>query len=63
MLFGKALPISYPSNKSSFVLKETSNTDETTQTAIGQGETLVTPMHMAMITSAIANKGVSQPPR
>ena len=62
MLFGKALPISYPSNKSSFVLKETSNTDETTQTAIGQGETLVTPMHMAMIISAIANKGVLMRP-
>ena len=27
------------------------------QTAIGQGNTLVSPMHMAMITSAIANDG------
>ena len=27
------------------------------QTAIGQGKTLITPMHMAMITAAIANKG------
>lgn len=27
------------------------------QTAIGQGNTLVSPMHMALITSAIANGG------
>lgn len=32
-------------------------------TAIGQAETLVTPMHMAMLTSAAANKGVLMVPR
>ncbi len=62
MLFGKNLPISYPFNKSSFVLKENSDSDEVTQTAIGQGKTLVTPMHMALITSAIANQGVLMRP-
>ena len=62
MLFQKDLPIQYPSNRSSFVLKESSNTDEVTQTAIGQGETLVTPMHMALVTSAIANNGVLMRP-
>lgn len=62
MLFQKNLPISYPFNKSSFVLKEDSSTDEVTQTAIGQGKTLVTPIHMAMITSAIANQGILMRP-
>lgn len=62
MLFQKNLPIAYPFNKSSFVLNETSDADEVTQTAIGQGETLVTPMHMAMITAAIANQGVLMRP-
>lgn len=62
MLFQKNLPIAYPFNKSSFVLKESSNADEVTQTVIGQGETLVTPMHMAMITAAIANQGVLMRP-
>lgn len=62
MLFQKDLPIQYPSNQSSFALKESSNSDEVTQTAIGQGETLVTPMHMALITSAIANDGVLMRP-
>ena len=28
------------------------------ETSIGQGKTLVTPLHMALITSAIANDGV-----
>ncbi len=62
MLFEKNLPISYPFNKSSFALKENSDSDEVTQTAIGQGKTLVTPMHMALITSAIANQGVLMRP-
>ncbi len=62
MMFGEELPISYASNKSSFVLDASSNTDQVTQMAIGQGETLVTPMHMALITSAIANKGTLMRP-
>ena len=32
------------------------------QTAIGQGNTLVSPMHMALITSTIANNGVLMKP-
>ena len=32
------------------------------QTAIGQGNTLVSPMHMTLITSAIANNGVLMKP-
>ena len=31
-------------------------------TAIGQGDTLVTPLHMAMITSAVANSGIMMKP-
>lgn len=62
MLFHTDLPISYPSNQSSFSLGPSSNTDQVTQMAIGQGETLVTPMHMALITSAIANKGTLMRP-
>lgn len=62
MLFDTDLPVSYPFNKSSFVLDANSNADEVTQMAIGQGETLVTPMHMALITSAIANNGTLMRP-
>lgn len=62
LLFGKDLPVSYPFKQSSYVLDETSNTDQITQMAIGQGETLVTPMHMALVTSAIANQGTLMRP-
>ncbi|MCI9446267.1 MAG: penicillin-binding protein 2 [Lachnospiraceae bacterium] len=62
LLFDADLPVPYPFNKSSFVLDKSSNTDQVTQMAIGQGETLVTPMHMALITSAIANNGTLMRP-
>ncbi len=62
MLFQKKLPTSYPSNRSSFELDASSSDEEVAQTAIGQGKTLVTPLHMALITSAIANNGVLMKP-
>lgn len=62
LLFNKTIPSVYPSQKSSFVLNENSDTSATMQTAIGQGQTLVTPLHMALITSAIANDGVLMKP-
>lgn len=62
LLFHKNLPTTYPYKQSSFVLNSSSTTGETMQTSIGQGETLVTPMHMLLITSAIANNGVLMKP-
>lgn len=62
LLFNKDMPIAYPYQKSSFVLNDESDTSATMQTAIGQGQTLVTPLHMALITSAIANDGVLMKP-
>lgn len=62
MLFNTDIPIAYPYQKSSFVLNKDSDTGATMQTAIGQGKTLVTPLHMALITSAIANDGVLMKP-
>ena len=56
LLFNKSLPLtSY--KKSTFTLNGKSSVAEVMQTAIGQGNTLVSPMHMALITSAIANGG------
>lgn len=62
LLFNADIPSAYPYQKSSFVLNEASDTSATMQTAIGQGQTLVTPLHMALITSAIANDGVLMKP-
>ncbi len=61
-LFNTELPTTLPSNASSFVIDETTKEDEVPQTAIGQGDTQITPLHNALITATIANKGVMMKP-
>ena len=56
MLFNKTLPLE-SARKSEFTLDKNSDTPLIMQTAIGQGNTLVSPVHMAMSVSAIANDG------
>ena len=58
LLFNTKLPTRL-SNTSTSQFKIDDSTKDTLmmQTAIGQGETLVTPMHMCMIASAICNDG------
>lgn len=61
--FNKPLPARVSNNPSSFLLKVgESGVKETMQTAIGQGRTLITPLHNAMIASTIANGGVMMKP-
>lgn len=62
LLFNKALPLGIPYKQSEFVLDGNSSTFETMQTVIGQGKTLVTPIHLCMIASALANDGVLMKP-
>ena len=62
LLFGKTIPTDLAYSKSSFVLNEESGSEEILQTAMGQGKTLITPLHMALITSAIANDGILMRP-
>ncbi len=62
LLFNKELPLDFVYRQSSFSLTEGQGDALTMQTAIGQGNTLVSPMHMALITSAIANNGVMMKP-
>lgn len=62
LLFNTDLPLELPYSKSSFSLKAGSTPAERMMTSIGQGETLVTPMHMAMLASSIANDGVLMKP-
>lgn len=62
-LFNSKLPIEMESNPSSFTLKEEgSSTPEAMQTAIGQGNTLISPLHNALIAAAVANGGVMMKP-
>lgn len=62
MLFNTALPTTLESSKSSFVLADGDSTPAVMETAIGQGKTLVTPFHMALVTCAIANDGLLMKP-
>lgn len=62
LLFNSKLPLEMDYNQSTFTLDETSSQFDITQTSIGQGKTTVTPAHMAMIASAIANDGVLMKP-
>jgi peptidoglycan glycosyltransferase len=62
LLFNKDLPITLTSAKSSVSVSDDTSTDEMMQTSIGQGKTQITPMHLNMITCAIANKGVLMKP-
>ncbi|MCR5586308.1 MAG: penicillin-binding protein 2 [Lachnospiraceae bacterium] len=55
--YNKSIPFNFEYNKSSFALDKDSKTDEIIQTAIGQGETLVTPLQNLMVISTIANNG------
>lgn len=61
-LFNSELPTSMVYNKSNFDLTSNADTYDVMQTVIGQGTTLVTPLHMALITATIANDGVMMRP-
>ena len=62
LLFNSELPYDGAYSKSYFEIDENSNDDELPLTAIGQGETKITPLHNAMIMSSIANGGVLMKP-
>lgn len=61
-LFNSKLPTNIPYQQSSFVLNSHSNKYEIPQTVIGQGKTLISPFHNALITATIANGGTLMNP-
>lgn len=56
-LFNKGLSVDFEYNKSDFALTKESDLGELTQTVIGQGRTMITPLENAMIVATVANKG------
>ncbi len=62
MLFNTDLPISIAASKSSIQINKKSSLFDMTQTCIGQGTTMLTPLHMTLIASAVANDGVLMKP-
>lgn len=62
LLFNTSLPSQLPYSKSSFTLDRAGTEADRMMTAMGQGKTQVSPYHMALITSAIANGGILMEP-
>ncbi len=62
LLFNAEMPLSMAYSKSSYTMGTRADAWEVLQTSIGQGSTQMTPMHVAMITSAVANGGLLMKP-
>ncbi|MCI9546028.1 MAG: penicillin-binding protein 2 [Lachnospiraceae bacterium] len=62
LLFNKKLPLTMDYKSSVLSVDGKSGVPLMMQTSIGQGNTLVSPMHMAMVASTIANRGVLMKP-
>ncbi|NLZ81588.1 MAG: penicillin-binding protein 2 [Clostridiales bacterium] len=62
LLFNKDLPLSLPYKNSSFVLKSGDSDWEILQSSIGQGKTMITPIHNALLAATIANNGTLMKP-
>ena len=63
LLFGEKLPLDMACSMSSATCDKDTDTAAMLQLSIGQGTTSMTPMHLNMITQAIANGGVLMKPR
>lgn len=62
LLFNEELPLTFSYAKSSTAVSAEMSEDDMMQTSIGQGKTQITPMHLNMITCAIANDGILMKP-
>lgn len=62
LLFDSKLPGELPYSKSKFTLTNKDSSADRMMTAMGQGKTQVSPYHMALITSAVANGGILMKP-
>lgn len=61
LMFNRKFGMDFPYAKSKFQTSKMSNA-ERAATAIGQGKTLISPLHLAMITGAVANGGKMMTP-
>lgn len=62
LMFQSKLPLELPTVKSTLLLDDSTTKQDMLQYAIGQGDTLMTPMHINLLTQAIANGGVLMEP-
>lgn len=61
-MFNQSLPLDLPSSESLFRLNAGASYGEEMMTAIGQGETLVSPLEMALVSATVANGGTMMKP-
>ena len=61
-LFNQEIPFDLAVKKSRFELTQNSDKSEIPQTVIGQGNTLMTPFHNALLMCAVANEGTLMKP-
>lgn len=61
-MFNRDIPLGIEKSRSGFTMQGDSSVGEKMQTAIGQGKTSITPLHNALIVSAIANGGTMMKP-
>ncbi len=62
LLFNEDLPLTMNYSKSKCYISDDYNELDIVRTAFGQGETLMSPMHLNMITQAIGNDGILMKP-
>lgn len=62
LLFNQDLPLEIIHNNSHVEVNQNSSDGDMMQVAIGQGTTGMTPMHLNMITNAVANQGTVMQP-
>ena len=62
LLFNQELPVSFAYNKSKLVVNADTSDSDILQASIGQVTTQITPLHLNMITCAIANGGTVMKP-
>lgn len=62
LLFNEKLPLAMSYSQSSCIVNDSMSELEMVRTSFGQGDTLVTPIHMNMITQSVANDGLLMKP-
>ena len=62
LLFNETLPLELPTSKSRLKISDKTSDEDMLQYSIGQGDILMTPMHINLITQAVANEGVLMRP-
>lgn len=62
LMFYEKLPMDLPVSKSSLILDKDTSECDMLQYSIGQGDILMTPMHIHLITQSIANDGMLMKP-